>query len=172
LHPEHERRVREIILEELPDCSVSLSSEVLPQIREYYRLSTTVINAYLQPILARYIAQLDRRLGGAGLATRQKYIMQSNGGMATFAAAAHRAVATVLSGPAGGVTAGALACRSGAFQNIITFDMGGTSCDVALIKDGEPLLAGRGQIEGRDPALPMPDINHKSAGAGPHRHNH
>src|SRR5262249_22681192 len=120
LHPEHERRVREIILEELPDCSVSLSSEVLPQIREYYRLSTTVINAYLQPILARYIAQLDRRLGGAGLATRQKYIMQSNGGMATFAAAARRAVATVLSGPAGGVTAGALACRSGAFQNIIT----------------------------------------------------
>ena len=71
-----------------PDCSVSLSSEVLPQIREYYRLSTTVINAYLQPILARYIAQLDQRLAGAGIATRQKYIMQSNGGMATFAAAA------------------------------------------------------------------------------------
>jgi len=166
LHPEHERRVREIILEELPDCSVSLSSEVLPQIREYYRLSTTVINAYLQPILARYIAQLDRRLGGAGLATRQKYIMQSNGGMATFAAAARRAVATVLSGPAGGVTAGALACRSGAFQNIITFDMGGTSCDVALIKDGEPLLAGRGKIEGRDLAMPMLDINTMSAGGG------
>ncbi len=62
LHPEHEARVREIIVEEMPDCSISLSSEVLPQIREYYRLSTTVINAYLQPILARYIAQLDRRL--------------------------------------------------------------------------------------------------------------
>ena len=60
LHPAHEQRVREIIAEEMPDCSVSLSSEVLPQIREYYRLSTTVINAYLQPILARYIAQLDR----------------------------------------------------------------------------------------------------------------
>ena len=84
---------------------------MLPQIREYYRLSTTVINAYLQPILARYIAQLDRRLTGAGITTRQKYIMQSNGGMATFAAAARRAVTTVLSGPAGGVTAGVLACR-------------------------------------------------------------
>jgi N-methylhydantoinase A len=166
LHPAHETRVREIVLEEMPDCSVSLSSEVLPQIREYYRLSTTVINAYLQPILTRYIAQLDRRLSGAGIATRQKYIMQSNGGMATFAAASRRAVTTVLSGPAGGVTAGALACRTTGFHNIITFDMGGTSCDVALIKDGEPLISGRGKIEGRDLAVPMLDINTVSAGGG------
>ena len=166
LHPEHEARVREIVLEEMPACSVSLSCEVLPQIREYYRLSTTVINAYLQPILARYVARLDRRLSGAGIATRQKYIMQSNGGMATFAAAARRAVTTVLSGPAGGVIAGGLACRIGNFRNIITFDMGGTSCDVALIKDGEPLLASRGKIEGRDLAVPMLDINTVSAGGG------
>ena len=164
LHPEHETRVREIILEAMPNCSVSLSCEVLPQIREYYRLSTTVINAYLQPILARYLAQLDRRLSSAGIATRQKYIMQSNGGMATFAAAARRAVTTVLSGPAGGVTAGALAGRE--FPNIITFDMGGTSCDVALIKDGEPLLSSRGKIEGRDLAVAMLDINTVSAGGG------
>jgi N-methylhydantoinase A len=166
LHPEHETRVREIVLEEMPDCSISLSSEVLPQIREYYRLSTTVINAYLQPILTRYIAQLDRRLSDAGILTRQKYIMQSNGGMATFAAASRRAVTTVLSGPAGGVTAGALACRTTGFRNIITFDMGGTSCDVALIKDGEPLISGRGKIEGRDLAVPMLDINTVSAGGG------
>jgi N-methylhydantoinase A len=71
LHPQHEARVREILAEEMPGCAVSLSSEVLPQIREYYRLSTTVINAYLQPILARYIASLDRRLSEAGVATRQ-----------------------------------------------------------------------------------------------------
>jgi N-methylhydantoinase A len=166
LHPAHEARVREIVLAELPDCSISLSSEVLPQIREYYRLSTTVINAYLQPILARYIAQLDRRLAGAGIATRQKYIMQSNGGMATFAAAARRAVTTVLSGPAGGVTAGVLAARTTSFRNLITFDMGGTSCDVALIRDGEPLIASRGKIEGRDLAVPMLDINTVSAGGG------
>jgi N-methylhydantoinase A len=166
LHPAHETRVREIVLDEMPDCSISLSSEVLPQIREYYRLSTTVINAYLQPILTRYIAQLDRRLSGAGIATRQKYIMQSNGGMATFAAASRRAVTTVLSGPAGGVTAGALACRMTGFRNIITFDMGGTSCDVALIKAGEPLISGRGKIEGRDLAVPMLDINTVSAGGG------
>jgi len=165
LHPAHEARVREIIVEEMPDCSISLSSEVLPQIREYYRLSTTVINAYLQPILARYIAQLDRRLSSAGIATRRKYVMQSNGGMATFAAAARRAVTTVLSGPAGGVTAGAFASRMNA-RDVITFDMGGTSCDVALIKGGEALLSSRGKIEGRDLAVPMLDINTVSAGGG------
>src|SRR5262245_57131208 len=166
LHPEHEARVREIVLEEIPGCSISLSSEVLPQIREYFRLSTTIINAYLQPILARYIAELDRRLDGARIATRQKYVMQSNGGMETFAAAARRAVTTVLSGPAGGVMAGVLAGRMNGLRNIITFDMGGTSCDVALIKDGEPLLSSRGKIAQRDLAVPMLDINTVSAGGG------
>jgi N-methylhydantoinase A len=166
LHPRHEERVREIAREELPDCGISLSCEIVPLIREYHRLSTTVINAYLQPILARYIDQLDRRLSATGIGTRQKYIMQSNGGMATFAAAARKAVTTVLSGPAGGVTAGAYACRMTGFQNLITFDMGGTSCDVALIKDGEPFIASRGKIEGRDLALPMMDINTVSAGGG------
>jgi N-methylhydantoinase A len=166
LHPRHEQRVAEIIREEMPGCSISLSSDILPQIREYYRLSTTVINAYLQPILAHYIAQLDRRLSDAGIATLQKYIMQSNGGMSTFEAAARKAVTTVLSGPAGGVTAGAYACRMTGSQNIITFDMGGTSCDVALIRDGEPFVSGRGKIDGRDIAVPMMDINTVSAGGG------
>jgi N-methylhydantoinase A len=166
LHPAHETRVREIVREEMPGASISLSCEVVPQIREYHRLSTTVINAYLAPILAQYIAQLDRRLSDAGVTTRQKYIMQSNGGMATFGTAARKAVTTVLSGPAGGVTAGAYACRMTGLPNIITFDMGGTSCDVALIKDGEPFVASRGKIEGRDLALPMMDINTVSAGGG------
>ncbi len=166
LHPEHEMRVREIAGEVLPGCDVSLSSEILPQIREYYRLSTTVINAYLQPILARYIANLDRRLAAAGVATAQKYIMQSNGGMSTFAEAARTAVTTVLSGPAGGVTAGVALSRQTGLANIITFDMGGTSCDVALIKDGAPIFANRGKIEGRDLAVPMMDINTVSAGGG------
>jgi N-methylhydantoinase A len=166
LHPEHEARVGTIAREEMPDCAISLSSDIVPQIREYHRLSTTVINAYLQPLLERYIAQLDRRLAAAGIDTRQKYVMQSNGGMGTFATAAHKAVTTVLSGPAGGVTAGAYACRMTGAQNIITFDMGGTSCDVALIKDGEPFVASRGKIEGRDLAVPMMDINTVSAGGG------
>ena len=166
LHPQHEERVGAIIAEELPGCSVSLSSEILPQIREYYRLSTTVINAYLQPILERYIGNLDRRLAAAGVATPQKYVMQSNGGMSTFAAVSRRAVTTVLSGPAGGVTAGVAACRAVGIPNLITFDMGGTSCDVALIQGGEPFVSGRGKIEGHDIAVPMMDINTVSAGGG------
>jgi N-methylhydantoinase A len=166
LHPQHEERVGAIIAEELPGCSVSLSSEVLPQIREYYRLSTTVINAYLQPILERYLANLDRRLAAAGVATPQKYIMQSNGGMSTFEAASRRAVTTVLSGPAGGVTAAVAAARTVGIPNVITFDMGGTSCDVALIRDGQPFVSSRGKIEGRDIAVPMMDINTVSAGGG------
>jgi N-methylhydantoinase A len=123
----HEQRAGEIIAEEIPGCSVSLSSDIVPQIREYYRLSTTVMNAYLQPILAHYIAGLETRLASAGVTTRQKYIMQSNGGMATFAASARKAVATVLSGPAGGVTAAVAASRATHFPNLITFDMGGTT---------------------------------------------
>src|SRR6204780_1624437 len=166
LHPEHEARVGKIASEEMPGCDVSLSSEILPQIREYYRLSTTVINAYLQPILKRYVENLDRRLAGAGVSTRQKYIMQSNGGTSTFHEAARTAVTTVLSGPAGGVTAGVAACRMTGFGNIITFDMGGTSCDVALIKDAQPIFTSRGKIEGRDLAVPMMDINTVSAGGG------
>ena len=166
LAPRHEERVRAIIGEEIPGCAVSLSSEIVPQIREYYRLSTTAVNAYLQPILARYIDNLDARLKNAGVITPQKYIMQSNGGMSTFAATARKAVATVLSGPAGGITASVQACRSTGFQNLITFDMGGTSCDVALIKNGAPSVSNRGKVEGRDVALPMIDIHTVSAGGG------
>src|SRR5262249_44597741 len=108
----------------------------------------------------------DRRLERAGVTTRQKYIMQSNGGMATFAAAARRAATTVLSGPAGGVTAGVLAGRTIGVRDIITLHRGGTACDVALLKEGEPLLSSRGQIAERDLALPMLDINTVSAGGG------
>ena len=166
LKPEHEERARAIIEEEMPGVAVSLSSDVVPQIREYYRLSTTVINAYLEPILARYIANLESRLAEVRVKTPQKYIMQSNGGMATFSASAKKAVATVLSGPAGGITASVQTCRTTGLRNLITFDMGGTSCDVALIKDGEPSVQSRGKIEGRDIALPMIDINTVSAGGG------
>ena len=166
LKPEHEERARAIIEEEMPGVAVSLSSDIVPQIREYYRLSTTVINAYLEPILARYIANLESRLAKVRVKTPQKYIMQSNGGMATFSASAKKAVATVLSGPAGGITASVQTCRTTGLKNLITFDMGGTSCDVALIKDGEPSVQSRGKIEGRDIALPMIDINTVSAGGG------
>jgi N-methylhydantoinase A len=166
LHPEHEARVKRIIEEEIPTCNVSLSSEILPQLREYYRLSTTVINAYLNPILEHYIHRLEHCLTEAGIDTKQKYIMQSNGGTSTFETTARKAVTTVLSGPAGGVTAGVNLSKETGFSNLITFDMGGTSCDVALIKDGEPTISNRGKIEARDIAVPMMDINTVSAGGG------
>jgi N-methylhydantoinase A len=166
LVPAHEQRVREIIHEEMPNCSVSLSSDVIPQIREYYRLSTSVINAYLQPILAKYINRLDGRLSSVNVATKQTYIMQSNGGMSTFGATAKKAVATVLSGPAGGVTASIRISQAIGAENVITFDMGGTSCDVSLIKEAKPLISNRGKIAGRDISIPMMDINTVSAGGG------
>lgn len=166
LHPRHEQRVRAILKEEMPEVSVSLSCEVLPQIREYFRLSTTVINAYLQPVLERYIARLGRRLGEAGVTSKKRYIMQSNGGTSTFESTARKAVATVLSGPAGGMTAGVCMARATGQRDLITFDMGGTSCDVALIKDAQPSFASRVSIDGRVIALPMMDINTVSAGGG------
>jgi N-methylhydantoinase A len=166
LHPQHEQRVRDLLCEELPDVSISLSSDVLPQIREYFRLSTTVINAYLQPILERYIHHLGKRLADAGVTSRKRYIMQSNGGTSTFESTAKKAVATVLSGPAGGVTAGVYLARATGYRNLITFDMGGTSCDVALIKDAEASFSSRIHVDGRVISLPMMDINTVSAGGG------
>jgi N-methylhydantoinase A len=166
LQPAHEQRVREIVNEVLPGVSVSISSDIIPQLREYYRLSTTVINAYLQPMLARYIANLDDRLNGLGVEASQKYIMQSNGGMSTFAATARKAVATVLSGPAGGITTAVNEAQTTGYRDLVTFDMGGTSCDVALIRDARPSVANRGKINGRDLALPMIEINTVSAGGG------
>jgi N-methylhydantoinase A len=166
LYPRHEQKIARIINEEAPGMSVSLSSEVLPQIREFFRLSTTVINAYLQPILEHYIHHLGTQLDGAGVHTKKRYIMQSNGGTATFDAAARKAVATVLSGPAGGVTAGVNLAGDLKQPNLITFDMGGTSCDVALIKDGEASDANRIEVDGRVISVPMMDINTVSAGGG------
>jgi len=166
MNPAHERRVAELIQQEMPEASVSLSSEILPQIREYYRLSTTTINAYIGPILARYLANMERRLRDIAVATPQLYIMQSNGGVSTFGAAADRAVTTVLSGPAAGVIAGAHLSHLAGYDNVITFDMGGTSADLALVEAGTPVQTTQGQIAGRDIAVPILDINTISAGGG------
>ncbi|MPZ88254.1 MAG: hydantoinase/oxoprolinase family protein [Nitriliruptorales bacterium] len=166
LHPEHERTVAEVISEELPGAEISLSSEVLPQIREYYRLSTTVINAYLVPLLSGYLGRLGEQLSDRGVQTRQRYVMQSNGGTSSFSHTARKAVSTILSGPAGGVTAGMALLEAIGERNAVTFDMGGTSCDVALIRDGAAALSTMGIIDGRHVAVPMMDINTVSAGGG------
>jgi N-methylhydantoinase A len=164
--PAHEHRVREIAAARLPGCFISLSSDVLPQIREYPRLSTTVVNAYLQPIVQRYLANLSRSLRDRDVTTVQTYVMQSNGGTATFGKAAEKAAATLLSGPAGGATAGARLSRLCGLDKVITFDMGGTSCDVALIEGGAPRLGTGRVISGRHVALPSLEIETVSAGGG------
>ncbi|HZD39974.1 MAG TPA: hydantoinase/oxoprolinase family protein [Terriglobales bacterium] len=166
LNPSHELKIKEIFAEEFPEAPLSLSFEVLPQIREFYRMSTTVINAYIAPVMANYLSRLEGRLREIGVTTPKLYIMQSNGGVATFEGSARKPVATVLSGPAGGVIASMGTCERVGINNIITFDMGGTSCDVALIHQGKPVITTQGKINQRPISLPMLDIHTVSAGGG------
>jgi N-methylhydantoinase A len=166
LNPDHELKIKELFAQEFPEARLSLSYEVLPQIREFYRLSTTVINAYIQPVMASYLGRLEYRMREMGVATPKLYIMQSNGGVSTFNGSAEKPVATVLSGPAGGVIASMGTCERVGISNIITFDMGGTSCDVALIHQGNPVITTQGKINLRPIALPMLDIHTVSAGGG------
>src|SRR5499433_3884752 len=166
LNPDHELKIKEIFAKEFPEARLSLSCEVLPQIREFYRLSTTVINAYIQPVMASYLSQLEDRMRRMGVTTPKLYIMQSNGGVSTFKGSVEKPVATVLSGPAGGVIASMGCCDRVGINNIITFDMGGTSCDVALIHQGNPVITTQGKINLRPIALPMLDIHTVNAGGG------
>ena len=166
LNPDHEIRMKEIVAKEFPEANLSLSCEVLPQIREFYRMSTTVINGYIAPVVGRYLGLLEGRLREIGVTTPKLYIMQSNGGVSTFQRAARKPVATVLSGPAGGVMASLGISQRVDLKNIITFDMGGTSCDVALIHKGTPVITTQGRINQRPISLPMLDIHTVSAGGG------
>jgi N-methylhydantoinase A len=166
LNPAHELKIKELFAQEFPEARLSLSCEVLPQIREFYRMSTTVINAYIQPVMASYLSRLEKRMRELGVTTPKLYIMQSNGGVSTFKGSADKPVATVLSGPAGGVIASMGTAERVGINNIITFDMGGTSCDVALIHHGNPVITTQGKINMRPIALPMLDIHTVSAGGG------
>lgn len=166
LNPAHERRLKEVIQELCPDATVSLSSEVLPQIREYFRLSTTVVNAYVAPVLGRYLAHAERELVEAGVRTPQLYVMQSNGGVVSFRTAAERAVTTILSGPAAGVMAARAIGQQAGYADIISLDMGGTSCDISLIHEGRVLETRLSTIAGQDITLPMVDVHTIGAGGG------
>ena len=141
MNPAHEEITRQIILEEYPGVSVSLSSEVLPRIREWARMSTTLLNAYLEPVLVRYIDHLNRGLDDANVGTQQRFLMQSNGGVMPFTAAigGGRTVHTLFSGPAAGAQASAYLARDEAQSGLVTLDMGGTSADIAFIEGGVPL---------------------------------
>ena len=166
LRPEHERETVARLRTRHPEWWVTASSDVLPQIREYYRFATTVANAALGPRLSGYMEALEEGLKTRGLVCALRLVMQSNGGTATFAQAASVPVTTVLSGPAAGVTAAAAIGRRAGCENVISFDMGGTSCDVALVEGGRPNTTTRGAVAGRPIAVPMLDIHSVSAGGG------
>ena len=163
--PAHERRVRRIVEEELPDAFVTCSHEVAPEFREYERLSTAVVNAYLGPVMASYLAALGPRLVEAGVRV-SPHITQSNGGVMSFETARAQPVRTVLSGPATGVVGGLEVGRVAGYRHVITFDMGGTSTDVSLIDDGRARLAGELDVHGYPLKAPALDIHTVGAGGG------
>ena len=166
INPEHERAVRRIAEEVLPDVQVTLSSEICPFIREYYRLSTTVINAYLRPKMDRYLSQLDRAISDLGVLTKKRYVMQSNGGVGSITSTAERPVATLMSGLAGGVMASLSILEKAGLEHGISFDMGGTSCDVAVTEGRMVEIRDRFDIEGRHICLPSVQVETLSAGGG------
>ncbi len=139
----------------------SISHEILPEFREYERTSTVAINAYLQPIMQRYLGNVKTRSG----AYSSIFVMQSSGGITSLAAAAREPVRTVLSGPAGGVVGAAASARASGFPRIIAFDMGGTSTDVSLV-EGAPTTANDAHVAGLPVAVPMLDIHTVGAGGG------
>src|SRR6185437_13353834 len=141
------------------------SHEVAPEFREYERMSTTVVNAYLGPVMRRYIQRLAERLAQLGVRATP-HITQSNGGVIGFEQAARLPVRTVLSGPSTGVVAAQAVGRIAGFDNLITFDMGGTSTDVALLAQGQCRLAGEATVHGYPIKAPMLDIHTVGAGGG------
>ena len=163
-HPEHERRVGEALRAALPRVHVSLSSEVLPEFREYERFSTTAADAYLGPRLAEYLRNLAGKAKEAGVPA--PLIMQSSGGVVPVEDAAADAAGCVLSGPAGGVVGAAHVGSLGGYGDLLTFDMGGTSTDVAPIIGGQAQTTTETVVAGVPIKLPMVDVHTVSAGGG------
>ncbi len=164
-NPSHEERVREICQEVFPEAAVSISSEIAPEFREFERTSTTVINAYLAPVVERYLDNLEGQLldryGDVDLR-----VMQASGGCMTTDMAKHRAVNIVNSGPAGGALAAAYIGRLTGDEQVISVDMGGTSFDVGVIDHGEPRVAPESQFEGFPVKIPILDVEAIGAGGG------
>jgi len=165
-NPENERRAAALLREIWPNAFVNASSEILPEIREFERTSTTVLNAYLQPVVSSYLERLEGRLRERG-AQGELLIVQSNGGVMTVGEARRLPVRTALSGPAAGVIAAREIARQAGFANVVTCDMGGTSFDVSLIEDYEPGLAAQTSLDfGMVIRSPMIEITTIGAGGG------
>ena len=172
VNPVHERRVRDILAEELPDIPVSLSSEVSPEMREWERFSTTVANAYVQPLMARYLRRLADELRSTGIAA-PVFMMLSGGGLTTIDTACRFPIRLVESGPAGGAIFSATIARQCGITNVLSFDMGGTTAKICLIDDGKPQTARAFEIarvgrfrKGSGLPLRIPVIEMVEIGAG------
>jgi N-methylhydantoinase A len=161
----HEIAASERLLRALPDVNVSRSVDVLPQIKEYERVSTTVVNAYVEPVVRRYLTRLEQRLTDAGF-KGSLFIILSHGGMAPVEEAAQLAAATVLSGPAGGMSGCRRCAAMLGIPDLVAFDMGGTSTDISLIADGGVTLSADGGLAGQRIALRSLDIASLAAGGG------
>ncbi len=164
LDPSHERRIAEHLRRELPGVHVSASHEVLPRLREFERCSTTAIDAYLSPLLGRYLGSLAEAADAAGLP--RPVVMQSSGGVADAGDAARAGAWSVLSGPAGGAVGAGLIARAGGDGDAIGLDMGGTSCDVCVVEGGNVRRTDSRRVEGRVVQLPMVDVHTVGAGGG------
>lgn len=160
-NPGHERAVRRVCEEVLPGVPVSLSSEVLPEFREYERASTTALNAYVQPVLSRYLGRIREEASGAGVG-----VMWSGGGVRGIERTIDRPVQTLFSGPAAGVIATAWVAERIGVHDVVTLDMGGTSADVAIVDGGRPLLAEEATLDGLPFRTPCLDLVSVGAGGG------
>ena len=148
INPQHERAVKEVLQQELPDTVIMASHEVDPEYREYERTSTTVINSLLTPVLSRYLEKIERELKELGVGAAI-YVMQSNGGVATIETASKIPAATIESGPATGVTAASYWSRMLGIRNVLSFDMGGTTAKAGAVIDGMPQMVSEYEIGGR-----------------------
>ena len=165
LAPAHEQRMAAALAAALPDLAISMSSAVQPEFREYERFSTTVLNAYLQPLISRYMRTLGRQMAAAAPHARLG-INQSSGGLMSVERAAEMPIRTALSGPAAGAVGAVHVARQAGTGNVITLDMGGTSADVALIGDYQTGLSFNRDVAGFPVRLPSVDINTVGAGGG------
>jgi N-methylhydantoinase A len=165
LNPAHERRTRELLREHFPELSVSLSCEVDPVFREYERVTVTAFDAYVRPRVSDYLGRLAGSLEAMGIGAHLQ-VMQSRGGLTTESTATERPVSMLLSGPAAGVIGGCHAAALSGLRDVITVDIGGTSCDVALVRDGRPLISREGRIRSYPLRLSMVDVSTVGAGGG------
>ena len=165
-NPEHERRAKRTVEALWPNRYVTAGHEVLSEFREYERGTAAAVNACVQPILARYLSRLVDELASRSY-RRDVLVMRGNGGTVSARVAADTAVNTVMSGPASGVMAAAYTATTAGFENVITYDMGGTSCDVGLVRDGVPAVSSELEVEYAVPIhVPMVDVHTIGAGGG------